>query len=286
MEEPTFLLEGVEYNYEDGTPGLQGVSLGIERGKKVAFLGPNGAGKSTLFLHLNGILRPFRGRIFFQGQEVRYARKELARLRTKVGIVFQNPDRQVVIGHVWEDVSFGPMNLGLSPPEVEGRVEEALKVTGLWDLRDKAVHLLSYGQKKRVALAGILAMRPEVMILDEPTASLDPGQVHSLLELLDCLHRQGIQIVLSTHDVDFAYAWADWVVIMHAGRVLAEGLPKEVFSDTDILKRASLTKPVLWRVWEQLNRAGLYVGGPPRTVEELSIHVARAATDGRASCGS
>ncbi|ATY84234.1 energy-coupling factor ABC transporter ATP-binding protein [Kyrpidia spormannii] len=285
MDKPTFELEGVEYNYEDGTQALQGVSLGIERGKKVAFLGSNGAGKSTLFLHLNGILRPFRGRILFRGQEVRYARKELARLRAKVGIVFQNPDRQVVIGHVWEDVSFGPMNLGLSPPEVEARVEEALNITGLWDLRDKAVHLLSYGQKKRVALAGVLAMKPEVMILDEPTASLDPGQVHALLELLERLHRQGIQIVLSTHDVDFAYAWADWVVIMHAGRVLAEGLPKDVFSDTDILKRVSLTKPVLWRVWEELNKAGLYDGGPPRTVEELSALIARAAADRRPTFG-
>ncbi|CAB3391545.1 energy-coupling factor ABC transporter ATP-binding protein [Kyrpidia spormannii] len=285
MDKPTFALEGVEYNYEDGTQALQGISLGIESGKKVAFLGSNGAGKSTLFLHLNGILRPFRGRILFRGQEVRYARKELARLRAKVGIVFQNPDRQVVIGHVWEDVSFGPMNLGLSPPEVEARVEEALNITGLWDLRDKAVHLLSYGQKKRVALAGVLAMKPEVMILDEPTASLDPGQVHALLELLERLHRQGIQIVLSTHDVDFAYAWADWVVIMHAGRVLAEGLPKDVFSDTDILKRASLTKPVLWRVWEELNKAGLYDGGPPRTVEELSAPIARAAADRRPTFG-
>ena len=172
----------ITYHYPDGTEALKKVNFKAAEGKIVALLGPNGAGKSTLFLHFNGILRPTSGSIIVNDDEIKYDKKNLMKVRQKVGIVFQNPDDQLFAPTVVEDVAFGPMNMGLSKEEVEKRVDEALKRVGMAEYKKKAPHHLSGGQKKRVAIAGILAMKPKIMVLDEPTSGLDPKGASQILE--------------------------------------------------------------------------------------------------------
>lgn len=262
--------EGLDYTYPNGTQALKGVSLKIPKGSKVAILGPNGAGKSTLFLHFNGILKPQRGKVIYEGKELRYDRTSLLNLRQKVGIVFQDPDTQLFSASVIQEVSFGPFNLGLPEAEVRKRVEKALALTGIEDLADKPTHFLSYGQKKRVCLAAVLAMEPEVLILDEPTAYLDPQLVRQLIDFLEELHRQGRTVILSTHDVDLAYTWADQVFILKAGELVTSGRPEEVFADHKLVEEAGLTLPWIWEVYQRLKELGWPVKAPPpRSKEEL-----------------
>lgn len=262
--------EGLDYTYPNGTRALKGVSLKIPKGSKAAILGPNGAGKSTLFLHFNGILKPQRGKVIYEGQELRYDRTSLLNLRQKVGIVFQDPDTQLFSASVVQEVSFGPFNLGLPEAEVKKRVEKALALTGIEDLADKPTHFLSYGQKKRVCLAAVLAMEPEVLILDEPTAYLDPQLVRQLIDFLEELHRQGRTVILSTHDVDLAYTWADQVFILKAGELVTSGRPEEVFADRKLVEEAGLTLPWIWEVYQRLRELGWPVKAlPPHSKEEL-----------------
>ncbi|WP_217267337.1 ATP-binding cassette domain-containing protein [Thermanaeromonas sp. C210] len=260
----------LEFTYPDGTAALRGLSLEIERGSKVAVLGPNGAGKSTLFLHFNGIFRPRRGKIFWQGQEVHYDRSSLAGLRQKVGIVFQDPDSQLFAASVFQEVSFGPLNVGLPSDEVKRRVEEAMAATGITDLADKPTHFLSYGQKKRVCIAAVLAMEPEVIILDEPTASLDPYLSSQVIGLMDEINRAGKTVVLSTHDVDLAYSWADRIFVLKSGQLLAGGRPEEVFLQSQMIQEAGLTLPWILEVYLELQKRGWSLGPrPPRCKEAL-----------------
>ncbi|MCL6634736.1 MAG: ATP-binding cassette domain-containing protein [Peptococcaceae bacterium] len=276
-----YILEavGVEFAYPDGTRALKGVSMGIEKGKKVAVLGPNGAGKSTVFLHFNGILRPGRGRIRFAGKDVRYDHASLMELRKNVGIVFQDPDTQLFSASVFQEISFGPLNLGLPREQVEKRVREAMAATEITALAKKPTHLLSYGQKKRVSIADILAMEPAVIICDEPTAWLDPGHSRQVLELFERISRQGTTIVMSTHDVDTAFAFADYIFVMNDGCVVGEGAPQDVFQNEALLKAADLEKPWLIDVYQRLKEKGWVNNGapPPRTREELLALIPPAA---------
>jgi len=268
-----YILEAVdvEFAYPDGTRALKGVSLGIEKGKKVAVLGPNGAGKSTVFLHFNGILRPVRGRVRFAGRDVRYDHASLMELRKNVGIVFQDPDTQLFSASVFQEISFGPLNLGLSREEVEKRVREAMAATEITGLGKKPTHLLSYGQKKRVSIADILAMEPKVIICDEPTAWLDPKHSRQALELFDRINRSGTTIIISTHDVDIAYSWSDYVFIMSDGGVVGEGAPEAVFQNEAFLRATDLEKPWLVEVYDELRVKGWLPGDQPapRTRGEL-----------------
>ncbi|MFZ5639228.1 MAG: energy-coupling factor ABC transporter ATP-binding protein [Bacillota bacterium] len=268
-----YILEArdVEFTYPDGTEALRGVSVAIEKGQKVAFLGSNGSGKSTLFLHFNGILRAKRGKILFAGKDVSYDRSSLTELRKHVGIVFQDPDTQLFSASVLQEISFGPMNLGLSKEYVLQRVHAAMAATEITELRDKPTHFLSYGQKKRVSIADILAMEPSVLICDEPTAWLDPQHTFRLLELFDRISQGGTTVVMSTHDVDAAYSWADYIFIMDAGRVIGAGPPEEVFQNDGLLQQADLSRPWLVEVYAELqNKGWLAYGTPvPRTKEEL-----------------
>jgi cobalt/nickel transport system ATP-binding protein len=214
-------LKDVGFRYPDGSVGLDGCSISIQRGKRVALLGANGAGKTTLFLHLNGILRPQAGTVLIGGAPLDYGRQGLHNLRSRVGLVFQNPDSQLFSASVREDVSFGPLNLGLDIGTVRNRVEEALQAVGMTVCADKPVHNLSYGQKKRVCIAGVLAMQPEVLILDEPMAGLDFTMQVELTHILDRLHADGMTIIIATHDMDFAYQWADTITVMVKGGCVA-----------------------------------------------------------------
>ncbi len=256
----------LEYTYPDGSVALRGVSVALPKNKRVAILGANGAGKSTLLLHFIGILRPTRGEVLFRGKPLRYDRRSLLALRQSVGMVFQNPDDQLFAPTVAEDVSFGPRNLGLSGDELKERVERALALAGVEELAQKPPHLLSYGQKKRVAIAGVLAMEPEVLILDEPLAGLDPEGKRSFVELLDELAERKT-IAVATHDVDFAYEWADYIYVLQQGKVVAEGGAKQIFQD---LRGLSLSLPRLLEVYGALAEQGFaQQGAQPGNVHEL-----------------
>jgi len=244
--------EDIIFSYPDGTKALDGLSISIEEGKKVAILGANGAGKSTLFLHFNGILQPDQGSIKFKGETVKYNKRALKELRKNVGIVFQDPDMQLFSSSVFQEISFGPLNLGLSEEEVRARVNEAMKVTGITELKDRPTHLLSYGQKKRISIADILAMKPQAIIFDEPTVWLDPRHSNEIIDFFDEINNQGITVILSTHDVNLAYSWADYVYIFAEGKIIGEGIPSDIFQDKELLMNADLTQPWIVEVYNEL----------------------------------
>lgn len=235
--------ENMSFTYPDGTSALRDINIEIKEGERVAVVGSNGAGKSTLFSHFNGISKPSSGLIKINGKEMSYKKDELMEIRQKVGLVFQNPDDQLFAPTVIEDVAFGPMNLGLSDNEVDERVEEALKLVGMTGLEKKAPHHLSGGQKKRVAIAGILAMRPELMVLDEPTTGLDPKGVEQVMEILYMLNQEDMSIIIASHDVEMVTQFADKIFVLHEGEIIGQGTPEEIFIDYETLKKAHLRPP-------------------------------------------
>lgn len=259
----------LSFTYPDGTKALENVNLTINKGERVAILGPNGAGKSTLMHHFNGLLMPTRGKIKVLGREV--SKSNLDFVRQKVGLIFQNPDDQVFAPTVFQDVAFGPRNLGLPKDEVEKRVRWALEVMELQGVEDKAPQKLSYGQKKRVAIAGVLAMQPEIIALDEPTANLDPKAVSKMLELLMKLNKElGVTLIIATHDVDFVPLCSDRICIINRGKVVLDGEPVEVFSDSEKLRREDLRLPRIGHLFEILKvKDKLPVDNPlPLTIGE------------------
>jgi cobalt/nickel transport system ATP-binding protein len=271
-----FILEAIDitFEYSDGTKALNEVNMSIEEGKKIAVLGPNGAGKTTLFLHFNGILKPKSGKILYKGEEINYRHSELVKLRKNVGIVFQNPDIQLFSASVYQEISFGPMNLGYPENIVKEKVENAMKETRIIGLKDKPTHFLSYGQKKSVSIADIIVMEPEVIILDEPTVYLDPKHVQEIMGLFGKLVEKGKTIILSTHDVDFAYSWADYIYVMKNGKVVAKGEPTVVFANAKELDRSDLKKPMLLEIYEILKEKGIISGSNiPKNIEELKKYI-------------
>jgi len=247
----------VDFSYPDGTRALSGISIGFARGRRTAVLGRNGAGKSSLFTLLNGIERPTRGTVLFDGAPLDYSRAGLRRLRSRVGLVFQDPDAQLFSASVREDVSFGPLNLGLAEEEVRRRVEEALQAVGLAELAERPTHALSYGEKKRACIAGVLAMRPELLVLDEPTAGLDQPMSRELLALLNDLHGQGLTIVLATHDVDFAYAWADDIRVLEKGRLGFQAAAADAAAARGGLPPLGLEVPLVFELAAALKDRGV-----------------------------
>ena len=276
-------VQNIKYSYNKDYQALKGVSLKVEKGEMVALLGKNGAGKSTLFLHLNGIYEPDEGKVFIDGEELKYdkksllkfrqkvgiVKKSLLKFRQKVGIVFQNPDDQIFAPTVEEDVAFGPLNLKLPMEEVQKRVTESLARVGMSGFEKKAPHHLSGGQKKRVAIAGILAMQPEIMVLDEPTAGLDPQGVRGLSKLLKELNDEGITIIISTHEVDLVPNYAKKVFVLVDGLLIAEGTPKEIFAQPEILDQANLEVPIVTELFQNLEKEGFDMNNDyPLTIAE------------------
>ena len=237
---------------------LDGVNLAIEKGSFVAVLGHNGSGKSTMAKHLNAILLPSGGAVYVHGMDT--AQEEhLLDIRRTVGMVFQNPDNQIVANVVEEDVAFAPENLGVPSEEIRRRVDDALKAVGMYEFREHAPHLLSGGQKQRIAIAGVIAMQPECIVLDEPTAMLDPNGRADVMRTIKELNRtKGVTVVIITHHMDEA-AQADRLVVMARGKVVADGTPKEVFQDVEGLKRVGLCVPETTELLWQLRQAGLDV---------------------------
>ena len=237
---------------------LDGVTLSIEKGSFVAVLGHNGSGKSTLAKTMNAILVPAGGKVLVEGMDTAEEANLLA-IRQRVGMVFQNPDNQIVANVVEEDVAFAPENLGVPSHEIRRRVDDALKAVGMYEYREHAPHLLSGGQKQRVAIAGVIAMEPRCIVLDEPTAMLDPIGRADVLRTIRTLNREkGITVVLITHHMDEA-AQADRLVVMSKGKVIADGAPKEVFQDVEGLKAVGLTVPQTTELLWQLRQEGLNV---------------------------
>ena len=271
MEEILLQAEDLCYSYGQGKEVLRDINITVRKGEKIVVLGSNGAGKSTCFLNLNGVYRPGSGRILYRGKEI--GKKDLNELRKNVGIVFQDADNQIIASTVFAEVSFGPMNLKLPREEVMKRVEDALEYMNLGSMRDRPPHYLSGGEKKRVSIADIIAMESEVVIFDEPTASLDPVNVEMLEGVLDKMNEMGKTLLISTHDVDFAYRFADRAVIFAGGRIIADGPIREVFEDDEVLNQANLKRPVLLEVYNSLvSHHILEVGGePPRDAGELEM---------------
>lgn len=245
--------KGLHYVYEDGTVALHHLDFCAEQGKITGVLGANGAGKSTLFLNLNGVLQPAAGTVLVGGKPVCYDRKGILELRQKVGIVFQDPDDQLFSADVYRDISFGAVNLGLPEEEVRRRVEDAMEKTGTSMLRDKPTHALSFGQKKRVAIAGVLVMNPEIMILDEPTAGLDPQGVSDIMHLCQSLREDlGISVVIATHDIDIVPLYCDYTYLLSEGQVIAEGAPESLFQNPALLRQYHLRLPRIAHLMEIL----------------------------------
>ena len=263
-------LDRVGFSYPDGAIGLTGCSLAIERGSRNALIGANGSGKTTLFQHCNGLLRPQSGVVRYAGKPLDYSRGGLRELRSCVGLVFQNPDHQLFSASVAEDVSFGPLNLGLSPDTVRQRVDGALAAVGMAGHADKAVHNLSFGQKKRVCIAGVLAMEPELLVLDEPMAGLDQRMRGELLAVLDGLHAQGITLLLATHDIDFAYRWAERIHLIDAGACTASLAAADLAHADNALSALGMPLPSVVEVQRALAARGMLPAQPiPRSHSEL-----------------
>ena len=253
-------VEHLAYTYPgiEDAPGVvvfEDLNLTVEEGSFVAILGTNGCGKSTLAKHFNSILLPSGGKVYVCGIDTSNEERIMA-VRRNVGMVFQNPDNQIVANVVEEDVAFGPENLGISSPEIRHRVNKALKQVGMYEYREHAPHLLSGGQKQRIAIAGVIAMQPKCIVLDEPTAMLDPRGRREVIETIGRLNQEkGITVVLITHHMDEA-AKAQRVVVLHKGKVTADGTPQEVFSQVELLHSIGLAAPESVELCWELNKEG------------------------------
>ena len=268
--------ENLSFTYPDGTQALKNINIEIENGEKVAIIGPNGAGKSTLFSHFNGLTEPTSGCVKIEGKPISFEKDELLKVRQKVGIVFQDPNDQLFAPTVKEDIAFGPMNLGLSYDEVEKRVEDALKMVGMENYEDKTPHHLSGGQQKRIAIAGIIAMKPELMILDEPTAGLDPDGVEKVLNILNQLNEEGMTLIISSHDIDMISKYADKIFVLYNGEIIESGNKNKIFSDMELLKKAHLRTPITTEILYNLKESGLNVNTEKISVKDTCAEIIKA----------
>jgi cobalt/nickel transport system ATP-binding protein len=249
MPQPLLSFEQVYYTYSGAKQSaLNGITLHIPQGKKCALIGKNGCGKTTLFSLANALYKPQRGVVYWGEKPLQYDRKYLMKLRQRVGLVFQDPEQQLVASTVEEDISYGLCNLGLGKTEIQQRVVQALVEFELTELAERPVHHLSLGQKKRVSLADVMVLRPELLLLDEPTAYLDRPQSRNLMALLKKIHDSGTTIVMASHDLDLVYCWADWIFVMDDGRLILEGTPQDVFSQREILEDLQLGLPLVYEI--------------------------------------
>ena len=277
MKDIIIKADDLYFSYDDEKSySLNGMSLEIERGKKVAFMGANGAGKSTFFLCLNGIHRPTAGTLYVDGEAVDYSKKGLLNLRSKVGIVFQDPDNQLFSASVFQEISFGALNIGMSETDAKTAVEQGIDTLEITPFMDKPTHSLSGGQKKQVSIADVLVMNPEVIILDEPASSLDPKHTVIVNKIVDMLVDQGITVLMSTHNVDYALEWAEEIILIHDGKTLMQGSPVEVLSNGQVLEKTNLKKPAAIELFESLVSKGVLSADlpVPKSLKELETYIA------------
>ncbi|MDD2495631.1 MAG: energy-coupling factor ABC transporter ATP-binding protein [Tissierellia bacterium] len=248
-------IENVTYIYEDKTVALKEVNIDLKKGRKIGIVGSNGSGKSTLFMIFLGLLKPTKGRVIFNEKELKYNSKTLSELRKKAGIVFQDPDKQIFFSNVFDDVAFALRNLKIDENEVQKRVNDAMEKTNITALQNKPVHFLSYGQKKNVSIAGVVAMNPEFLFFDEPTAGLDYRSQENVKNILENLaDKEEKTIVVSSHDMNFIYEICDYIYVLNKGHVLSEGKKETIFLNKEILDKAELEEPFLVKAYKYLGK--------------------------------
>jgi len=263
----------IRYRYPGNREAIKGISFHVRKGEKIALVGPNGAGKSTLLQMFNGMIHPTEGTMLFDNEPIRYDASSLRKLRRRVGFVLQNPDRQIIAPTVYQDVAFGPANLGYDEQAIREAVEVALRQVGLDGFERRTPHHLSGGEKKRVAIAGVLAMDPDVLVFDEPTSGLDPSGSEDLMELLDELNHDGKTIIISTHDVELAYPWAERAILLMDGQIIREDVPDIAFGNTKVVRMAHLSVPTLLELSAELGKRGFPVPErKPRSVLDM-VHI-------------
>ena len=246
-------MENVTYIYEDKTIALNNVNIDLSKGKKIGIVGSNGAGKSTLFMNFLGLLKPTKGKIIYMGEDLKYDKKTLMNLRKNVGIVFQDPDKQIFFSNVYDDIAFALRNLKYDEQEIKERVSIAMSKTNITDLKNKPVHFLSYGKKKNVSIAGTVAMDNQLMFFDEPTAGLDYSSRENIKNILNNLvEDENKTIVVSSHDMNFIYEICDYIYVLNKGFVIAEGEVQSIFLKKEILDEASLEEPFLIKAHKYL----------------------------------
>lgn len=276
--QPIIQIKDLYFDYINSegkeTAALDGVSLDIHKGEFLVIIGHNGSGKSTLAKHMNALLTPKRGQVLVKGMDTKDEDRTWD-IRQTAGMVFQNPDNQMVATIVEEDVAFGPENLGVASEQIRERVDQALRTVGMTEYANTAPHCLSGGQKQRVAIAGVIAMRPEIIILDEPTAMLDPSGRREVMETIDYLNKhEGITIVHITHYMEEAIA-ADRVVVMEEGKIVAKASPREIFNQVETLKSIGLDVPQVTELAHQLRKEGIKIEGDPLSIEEMVEAICR-----------
>lgn len=279
MSEPILRVKDLTYTYSGNHQALKGITLDILPGERVCVVGNNGAGKSTFFLNINGVLRPDSGEIYFKGQRITDNKKKMNELRRGVGIVFQDADNQIIASTVMGEVSFGPMNLGLPESEVAARVDEALATMNISDFKNRAPHYCSGGEKKRITIADIIAMHSEVIVFDEPTAALDPLNAAMLEEVLEKLVAQRKTLLISTHDMNFAYRWAERLIVFSDGQVIADGTPVAIMRNKAVCKQANLRRPMMLDIYEGMIAHGMAPadGSYPKDVDEFEAWLEKIA---------
>ncbi len=255
---------GLEYTYADGTNALSGVNFEANAGEKVAVLGPNGSGKTTLFYHFNGLIKPTRGEVQVFGKNI--CKTNIDDVRKRVGLVFQESESQLFAHTVFEDIAFGPKNLGLNSKEIQKRVLQVLRRFDIENLAEKNPANLSGGQKKRVAIAGVVAMEPDVLVLDEPTTGMDTYGITDTMEILDELNDEGKTIIISSHDSDLASSWADRIYVLNKGKVFKSGAPRYIFADEKLVVEAGLKQPVIVQTFREFQARGISKGEVPLSV--------------------
>ena len=278
-------ITDLRFTYPGGARALNGVSAHVPPGSFMALMGANGSGKSTLLKHLNGLLLPQAGSVTVGGMPVR--RESFDTINRLVGFVFQDPNDQIFAPTVRDDICYGPRNLGFDEAEVERRLALAAEQVGITELLERPIHHLSYGQKKRLSIAGVLAMEPEVLVLDEPTASLDPMGESLLMRILMDLNRQGLTVVMATHDVDLVPLYADEVCLLRRGSVVVQGGLRQVFSDRGLIERCHLRLPRIARLFDMfpdLTELPLTVGMARKKLEELLDAAGNDSIDLRRLC--
>jgi cobalt/nickel transport system ATP-binding protein len=267
--------KNLSYSYDHQENALTNVTISVKKGGITAMLGGNGAGKSTLFLNLNGVFTPKSGEVYFDGKKISYDKKGLKYLRNHIGIVFQDPNDQLFSASVRSDISFGAINLGIADDEVGRLLDEVALQTGVTKFLDRPTHSLSFGQKKRVAIAGVLIMKPDVIILDEPTAGLDPHGVSEILDLILKISRDtGISVIIATHDIDIVPLYCDYAYVLSRGEVVLEGTPKELFAKADKLRSYSLRLPRIAHLMEILKKEDmLHVDATASTISQARASI-------------
>lgn len=246
MEDLTLKLDNLNFTYPlSDKKATDNLSLEIKKGEKVAIIGRNGMGKSTLFFLANGVIKPDSGKIFLGNNEIKHSKDDLKLLRKSVGLVFQDPDNQFVAPTVEEEISFGPLNLGYSQDETREIVDDILRLLKIENLRSRSTHSLSGGEKKIVSIGSVMALYPDFLIFDEPTAGLDNYNSKNLLKILDMLHDLGLGLIISTHEIDFAWEWSEKVIIIKDGKVAANGPTNEILTDIDLLNENKLNIPYI-----------------------------------------